>query len=77
MGGSSGRSGSIRVGFDHQRQTVGRDGGQGRRARFPDPGEQECAMNSGVELAEKIGMTLVGFARNPRLYVYVGEERIT
>jgi len=32
-------------------------------------------MNSGVELPEKIGMTLVGFARNPRLYVYVGEER--
>ena len=33
-------------------------------------------MNSGVELAEKIGMTLVAFARSPRLYVYAGEERI-
>ncbi|VVB65313.1 Uncharacterised protein [uncultured archaeon] len=31
-------------------------------------------MNSGVELAEKIGMTLVGFGRNPRLYVYVGKK---
>jgi FdhD protein len=46
------------------------------RARFPILVSRSAPMNSGVELAEKIGMTLVAFARSPRLYVYVGEERI-
>jgi FdhD protein len=46
------------------------------RAGFPVLVSRSAPMNSGVELAEKIGMTLVGFARNPRLYVYVGAERI-
>jgi formate dehydrogenase assembly factor FdhD len=32
-------------------------------------------MNSGVELAEKIGMTPVTFARSPNLYVYDWSER--
>ncbi len=47
------------------------------RAGFPVLVSRSAPMNSGVELAEKIGMTLVGFARSPRLYVYAGEERIT
>jgi FdhD protein len=46
------------------------------RAGFPVLVSRSAPMNSGVELAEKIGMTLVAFARSPRLYVYVGEERI-
>lgn len=37
------------------------------RASFPILGEQECAYEPGVELAEKIGMTLVAFARSPNL----------
>ena len=47
------------------------------RADFPILVSRSAPMNSGVELAEKIGMTLVGFARSPNLYVYVGEGRIT
>jgi FdhD protein len=46
------------------------------RAGFPVLVSRSAPMNSGVELAEKIGMTLVAFARSPNLYVYVGEERI-
>ena len=46
------------------------------RAGFPILASRSAPMNSGVELAEKIGMTLVAFARSPRLYVYAGEERI-
>jgi len=46
------------------------------RAGFPILVSRSAPMNSGVELAEKIGMTLVAFARSPRLYVYAGEERI-
>jgi FdhD protein len=30
-----------------------------------------------VEMAERRGMTLVGFARNTRMNVYVGEDRVT
>lgn len=47
------------------------------RTGFPILVSRSAPMNSGVELAEKIGMTLVGFARSPRLYVYAREERIT
>lgn len=46
------------------------------RARFPILVSRSAPMNSGVELAEKIGMTLVAFARSPRLYVYAGAERL-
>lgn len=46
------------------------------RAGFPVLVSRSAPMNSGVELAGKIGMTLVGFARSPRLYIYAGEERI-
>jgi len=33
-------------------------------------------LNSGIELAERLGMTLAAFARRPNLYVYAGKERI-
>ena len=33
-------------------------------------------LNAGIELAERLGMTLAAFARRPHLYIYVGEERI-
>jgi FdhD protein len=46
------------------------------RAGFPILVSKGAPMNSGVELAEKIGMTLVAFARNPNMYVYTGAERI-
>lgn len=46
------------------------------RAGFPILVSRGASMNSGVELARKIGMTLVGFARSPSLYVYAGEDRI-
>lgn len=46
------------------------------RAEFSILVSRSAPMNSGVELAGKIGMTLVGFARSPSLYVYAGAERI-
>lgn len=46
------------------------------RAGFPVLVSRSAPVDSGVELAQRIGMTLVGFARGPRLYVYSGEERI-
>jgi len=46
------------------------------RSGFPILVSRSAPMNSGVELAEKIGMTLVGFVRSPNLYVYAGEERL-
>jgi FdhD protein len=46
------------------------------RAGFPILVSRTAPMNSGMELAQRIGMTLVGFARSPNLYVYSGMERI-
>lgn len=46
------------------------------RAGFPILVSRSAPMNSGVELAEKIGMTLVAFARSPKLYVYAVAERV-
>ncbi|MGA9098699.1 MAG: formate dehydrogenase accessory sulfurtransferase FdhD [Methanotrichaceae archaeon] len=46
------------------------------RSGFPILVSRSAPMNSGVELAGKIGMTLVAFARSPNLYVYVGAERL-
>jgi FdhD protein len=46
------------------------------RAGFPILVSRSAPMNSGVELAEKIGMTLVGFVRKPNLYVYTRADRI-
>jgi FdhD protein len=48
------------------------------RAGFPVLVSRSALMNSGVELAEKIGMKLVAFAMSPEpVYVYAGEERIS
>jgi FdhD protein len=44
-------------------------------AGFPVLVSRSAPMNSGVELAEKIGMMLVAFARSPSLYVYALEEK--
>jgi FdhD protein len=46
------------------------------RAGFPILVSRSAPMNSGVELAQRIGMTLVGFARSPNLYIYSGRQRI-
>jgi FdhD protein len=46
------------------------------RSGFPILVSRAAPMNSGVELAERIGMTLVAFARRPNLYIYSGAERI-
>jgi FdhD protein len=46
------------------------------RAGFPILVSRGAPMNSGVELAEKIGMTLVAFARSPHLYIYARADRI-
>jgi FdhD protein len=43
---------------------------------FPVLVSRSAPMNSGVELAEKIGMTFEAFARSPNLYVHAGEERV-
>jgi FdhD protein len=46
------------------------------RAGLPILVSRSAPMNSGVELAQKIGMTLVGFARSPNLYIYSGGQRV-
>jgi FdhD protein len=46
------------------------------RAGFPILESRSAPTNSGVELAEKIGIKLVAFARSPNIYMYAGEERI-
>jgi FdhD protein len=50
--------------------------GKAARAGFPILASRSAPVNSGVELAQKIGMTLVGFVRSPNLHMYAGEERI-
>ena len=46
------------------------------RAGYPVIASRSAPLLSGVMLARKVGMTLVGFARKPNLYVYSGAERI-
>ncbi len=45
------------------------------RAGYPIIASRSAPLFSGVMLAQKIGMTLVGFARKPNMYVYSGAER--
>ncbi|NYT03048.1 MAG: formate dehydrogenase accessory sulfurtransferase FdhD [Methanosarcinales archaeon] len=45
-------------------------------AGFPIVVSKAAPLESGIDLARRVGMTLVAFARPPRLYVYAGEERI-
>ena len=42
------------------------------RAGFPVLVSRSAPTNSGVDLADKIGMTLVAFTRRPRLYAFRG-----
>ena len=46
------------------------------RAGYPIIASRSAPLHSGVMLARKVGMTLVGFARKPNMYVYSGAERI-
>ncbi|MHC1589036.1 MAG: formate dehydrogenase accessory sulfurtransferase FdhD [Methermicoccaceae archaeon] len=46
------------------------------RAGIPIMASKAAPLSGGVELARRLGMTLVGFVRSPNLYVYAGEQRI-
>ncbi len=46
-------------------------------AGFPIVVSRAAPLNTGVELARRLEMTLAAFARRPRLYVYSGEGRIS
>jgi hypothetical protein len=62
---------------DHQRQTVGRNGGQSHQSRFSSTGEQERAHELRRGAAKKIGMKLVAFARSPNMYLYAGKNELS
>lgn len=47
------------------------------RAGFPITVSRAAPLNTGVELAKKLDMTLAAFARRPKLYVYSGDGRIS
>lgn len=47
------------------------------RASFPIIVSRASPFNTGIDLARRLGITLVAFARRPNLYVYSGEERIS
>lgn len=46
------------------------------RMRIPVVASQAAALGSGVEVAERLGVCLVGFVRGSRMNVYVGSERV-
>ena len=46
------------------------------RAGFPITASRAGPLNTGVELARKLDMTLAAFARRPKLYLYSGDGRI-
>lgn len=46
------------------------------RAGFPLIASKAAPLSEGIRLAEKVGMSLVAFARKPNLYVYAGEQRV-
>ena len=46
------------------------------RAGFPIIVSRAAPLNTGVELARRLDMTLAAFARRPKLYVYSGDGRI-
>ncbi len=46
------------------------------RAGMPVMISNTAPLSTGVELAQRLNMTLAGFARPPRMYVYSGSERI-
>jgi len=47
------------------------------RVKIPIVASKAAPLSGGVELARRMNMTLVGFARSPNLYVYAGAQRIT
>jgi len=47
------------------------------RAGIPVLVSRAAPLSTGIDLARKLGMTLVAFARRPKLYVYSGEKRIS
>ncbi len=47
------------------------------RAGLPILVSRAAPLNTGIDLAKRLGMTFVAFARRPNLYVYSGEERIS
>jgi FdhD protein len=47
------------------------------RMQIPIVVSMAAAINSGIEVAKRTGMTLVGFARGKRMNVYTHAERIT
>lgn len=46
------------------------------RMRVPVVASQAAALGSGVEVAERLGVCLVGFVRGNRMNVYVGSEHV-
>lgn len=46
------------------------------RAGFPLIASKSAPLSEGIRLADKVGMTLVAFARKPDLYVYTGAHRV-
>lgn len=47
------------------------------RAGFPIVVSRAAPLSTGIDLAKRLGMTLVAFTRRPNFYVYSGEERIS
>ncbi|MDF0589832.1 formate dehydrogenase accessory sulfurtransferase FdhD [Candidatus Methanocrinis natronophilus] len=45
-------------------------------SRVPVLVSRAAPLMAGIDLAERLGMTLAAFARRPNLYIYTGEERI-
>jgi hypothetical protein len=64
------------VRLDHQRQTVGRNGGQSSQSWFSNPYEQVRAYELGSGAGRVDRDDAGGFCQEPNLYVYAGEERI-
>jgi FdhD protein len=46
------------------------------RAGFPLIASKSAPLSEGIRLADKVGMSLVAFARKPDLYVYTGAHRV-
>ncbi|MGP8322812.1 MAG: formate dehydrogenase accessory sulfurtransferase FdhD [Methanosarcinaceae archaeon] len=46
------------------------------RAGFPLVASKAAPLSEGIRLADEVGMSLVGFARKPDLYVYTGAHRV-
>jgi FdhD protein len=49
---------------------------KGAKAGFPIMASKAAPLGTGIEAAMMMGMTLVGFVRKPKIYVYTGEDRI-